>query len=281
VLGADRSGSWSDAAASAAVRSVLETNRRLRAIHPVGVVGSTQDIARSLAENGAPDGTVVVADQQTAGRGRRGRRWEDDPSGGGLALTLLLDEERTGTATMLVPHALGVAVRDACLPHVTASGSLGLKWPNDVVFRADPRSVPRKLAGVLVERELATEPSPREVLLCGVGLNVELHGTASDDRIDLAGLAMRAPDRGALLAALLAALDRSLVLLADAPDELIARYRGVCDTIGRDITVVGVGDEAVDGTAVDVDDEGRLIVSTDGAMRAILSGTIRDREESP
>jgi len=258
---------------------VLERNDRLRAIHPVGVVGSTQDSARSLAEVGAPDGTVVVADRQTAGRGRRGRRWEDEPSGGGLALTVLLDVERTGPTTMLVPHALGLAVHSACLPDVTDSACLGLKWPNDVVVRAEPGAPPRKLAGVLVERERVQQPTSREVLLCGIGLNVDLQGELPDDRIDLASLGTRAPERDALLAALLEAIDDALALLADASSELVARYRGVCDTIGREITVIGAGESPVDGTAVDVDDEGRLLVSTAGSTHAILSGTIRDRKE--
>lgn len=271
---------WRAAAASPAVASVLARNRRLRAVHHVGEVGSTQDVARSLAAEDARDGTVVVAERQTAGRGRRGRRWEDAPRGGGLACTVLLDLDAGGPAAGLVPHALGLAVHDACAPIVADEVALGLKWPNDVLARSDATAAPRKLAGVLVERERVRGARSREVLLCGVGLNVALGGPPSPDRVDLTSLAARPPERGQLLAALLAALDAALALLADAPEELLARYRAVCATVGRSIVVEGAGAAPLVGTAVGIDADGRLLVSRDGTIHAILSGTVRDHEEA-
>ena len=284
MVGATPSGTWRAAATGPAVRAALARAGLLCAVHVVDEAGSTQDVGRALAAADAPDGTVVVAERQTAGRGRRGRRWEDDPRGGGLALTLVLDVATVGTGVGLVPHALGVAVRDACATHVTVPGTLGLKWPNDVVVRRDPSEVARKLAGVLVERERVSGAAPREVLLCGIGLNVAYSGEVPADRVDLASIGEDLPGRDALLAALVVALDRSLALLARSPGALVARYRDACETIGRAVVVDGAGTgpsaASTPGTAVGIDDEGRLLVSHDGMVRAILSGTVRDREES-
>lgn len=271
---------WRAASTSPPVVSALARNRRLRAVHLVGEVGSTQDVARELAAQGAPDGTVVVAERQTAGRGRRGRRWEDAPPGGGLALTLLLDLGHGALASGLVPHALGVAVHEACAPMMMSAVTLGLKWPNDVLARSDATAAPRKLAGVLVERERIPGATPREVLLCGVGLNVSLGGPPSSDRVDLTSLATDPPERGRILAALLEALDASLALLVGAPEDLLARYRAICETIGRAVVVEGAGAGPLAGTAVGVDADGRLLVSRDGTIHAILSGTVRGPEEA-
>jgi hypothetical protein len=155
-------------------------------------------------------------------------------------MTVLLDADVVGDAS-LVPHALGVAVVDACGPAVPAATPLRLKWPNDVVHRATPSSPARKLCGVLVEREqLRAQGCGRDVLLCGVGIDVDLRGDGAADRVCLAELSGGALDRVALLAALIAAVDRSFAMLADAPSALMERYRSVSDTVGRAVDVVPI-----------------------------------------
>lgn len=292
---------WSRPAVGPVVQGRLAACRTLTVLHTVGAVGSTQDVALTLGTEGAPHGTVVVADRQLAGRGRSGRRWDDLPDGGTLALTVLLDADRYDPSTLpLLPHALGLAVVDAgraVLP-VGAAEGLRLKWPNDVVVRpaaaGDGPGAVRKLAGVLVEREqvhrTAVAPSgPRDVLLCGVGIDVDLRGGGeAPDRTCLAALASTAPDgspdappagspdRGQLLAAVIAALDGALVALGEDPAALLSRYREVSDTLGRRVRVELPDGSAVVGTATAVADDGRLEVTTDGRTRAILSGTVRD-----
>jgi BirA family biotin operon repressor/biotin-[acetyl-CoA-carboxylase] ligase len=260
----------------------------LDGIHPVADVGSTQDVARVLARDGCPAGTVVIADHQHAGRGRSGRRWDDHPDGGTLAMTVVLDagtaaEEgavgRSADVSPLVPHALGLAVVMACRTFVPAdvSAALRLKWPNDVVHRDGVDGRPRKLSGVLVERERVEGPGRRgDVLLCGVGVDVDLRAAgAAPDRVGLADLRGADVDRAALLAALIEQLDGSLALLHRSPSELLDHYRSVSDTIGRRVSVELVGERPV-GTATGVDEEGRLLVATGAGIRAILSGTVRD-----
>jgi len=277
-------GPWTAHLADPAVVTAMGEARRLSRLHPVGEVGSTQDVARELAAAGAPSGTVVIADRQVAGRGRAGRRWDDHPDGGTLAMTLLLDVDRPPAgAVALVPHALGLAVVTAGATLAPGAASLRLKWPNDVVLREATDRPARKLSGVLVEWErVITTDGPRDVLLCGIGIDVDLRGDgAADDRTCLATVAGGPPDRATLLAALLAALDDALVLLADDARALMVRYRAASDTIGRSVSVELPGGERVVGIATGVDDEGLLLVTADGEARAVLSGTVRDVGGAP
>ena len=274
-------GVWTRHVGSPQVVHALGRASLLRDIHPVADVGSTQDVARTLAREGRATGTIVLTDHQHAGRGRSGRRWDDHPDGATLAMTLLLDAgagAAVGSADVmpLVPHAVGLAVVYACRA-LTSATALRLKWPNDVVHRDGVDGRPLKLSGVLVERDRIDRPGrPRDVLLCGVGIDVDLRATGSaPDRIGLVDLAGADVDRASLLAALIEHVDGLLQLLHRAPDELLTRYRSVSDTIGRRVTVDLVG-ERLTGTATGIDDSGRLLVATGAGIRAILSGTVRD-----
>lgn len=268
---------WSAVAAHPTVITALTGATRLRTLRPVGEVGSTQDRAREHVRDGAPDGTLVLADVQRRGRGRTGGTWDDDVHGGSLAMTVVLDVALTAGTLPLLPFALGVAVVDACAV-ARPTVDLRLKWPNDVVVRDTPQARLRKLAGVLVERErIPTTDGAREVVLCGIGLNVTLRGPVVADRTDLATLVATPPDRAELLAGLIGALERSLQHLDDPP-RLLDRVRALSDTVGRRVRVLPPGEPALVGTAVAIDDSGRLVVDADGRRRAILSGTVRDEE---
>jgi BirA family biotin operon repressor/biotin-[acetyl-CoA-carboxylase] ligase len=122
---------------------------------------STNDDARRLAADGAPEGTVVLAERQSAGRGRRGRTWES-PDGLGLYLSLLLRPDEPPERLGRYPIAAAVAVCEAC--RAFAGDRVGLKWPNDVLAGG------RKLAGVLAE--MRHGDSGAELTL-GIGINVE------------------------------------------------------------------------------------------------------------
>jgi BirA family transcriptional regulator, biotin operon repressor / biotin---[acetyl-CoA-carboxylase] ligase len=276
-------GVWTARLNSADVQGALGSTRIVSAVHGVAEVGSTQDLALELARDGSPSGTVVIADLQTSGRGRSGRRWDDRAGGGTLAMTVLLDAEVVEHAS-LVPHALGVAVVDACSAVASLDGRLLLKWPNDVVHRDAVSSPVRKVCGVLVERAIVDAPDrERDVLVCGIGLDVDLRAEAATDRVCLAELAGDVPDRAELLGALITAVDGALLMLATSPARLLARYRSLSDTVGRAVSIEPVlADEGaaargrVVGVATGVDDAGRLLVTTEGVTRAILSGTVRD-----
>lgn len=266
-------GVWARHLTHRAVQDALAHALTIRHVHPAGEVGSTQDVALRLAVDGATNGTVVVADRQTAGRGRGGRRWDDHPDGGTLALTVLLDVDAVPHVE-LVPHAFGLAMLDAFASVLPSTVDVRLKWPNDVVHRAADGSM-RKLCGILIERDRAAD---RDVLLGGVGVDVDLRDVRDvEGRTCLAALAGSRPDPVRLLAAVVGALDAALGLLA-RPVALLDRYRSRSDTIGREVRVEIDGGAPIVGLAEDVDDSGRLVVTTAARRHAILSGTVRDAE---
>lgn len=252
------------------MRAALAAATAVRGLEVVGAVGSTQDVARARAAAGAPAGTLVLAERQTSGRGRVGRVWDDDPRpGASLAATLLV---APGPSASLVPHAVGLGVRDAVAPWLGERARL--KWPNDVVVRVD--GAPRKVAGLLVEWVATGAADGGPVLLAGIGVNVDRrHLPPADDRAGVADLADRDVAPAALLAGLIGGLDAALGLLDRGPAALLPRYRAVSDTRGREVDVALPGGARVSGTA-DVDDEGRLELTSILGRHTVITGTVRD-----
>jgi len=265
-------GSWSQHLRSDAVVDVFEHGRVLHAVHPAGVVDSTQDVALQLAAEGAESGTVVVADLQRRGRGRERRGWDDAPDGGSLAMTILI--ATPDRAAPLVPHAIGLAVTEAVTQVIGTP--VALKWPNDVVHRRSDGAAEgslSKLAGILVERELVGE---RDVLLIGIGLNVDHRSQEPvPGRTCLARIQERSVDARHLLVELLSALDRILDGLAQDPQAVLASYREHSDTLGRFVEVDLPGGERLSGRAEDIDEDGRLLVRTADRVVPVLAGTVR------
>jgi BirA family transcriptional regulator, biotin operon repressor / biotin---[acetyl-CoA-carboxylase] ligase len=217
------------------------------------VTASTNTTAMGLAADGAPEWTLVAAGHQTAGRGRLGRAWVDDP-GKALMCSVVLrpawDPERLG----LVSLAAGAAMAEA------ASDVSGLdvrcKWPNDLIVSGT------KVGGILAESEVA-EGRVRHVVV-GAGVNLE----APDD-VPGAG-AIGDVDAERLLAGYLSSLRR----LVDGPEETLALWRSVADTLGRTIRGTTVDGDAVRGVAVDLDDRGGLVVVTDDGRVTVGFGEI-------
>ncbi len=226
-------------------------SRRWREIEHLEVAQSTNSVVAERARFGARTGLVVVADHQTAGRGRFGRRWEDRP-GGSLLVSCLVDMPARPT---LVPLAAGLAVADTV---ASAGAEPELKWPNDVLVAG------RKCAGVLVEACM-------NHLVVGIGANVDWRGEASPGSwTSLAEVLDREVDRWDVLVNLLGALERRL---AQDADDLLADYREVCSTLGRNVVVEGPGRTIV-GLAVDVDERGALAVRTDDRILSLDSGDV-------
>lgn len=198
-------------------------------------VDSTNRVAADLARAGAPDGLVVGADNQTAGRGRRGRIWESRP-GAALLVSVVLRP-----APPLVTLSAGVAAAEACEDAVPGA-HVALKWPNDLLLGDG------KLGGILSELV-------GDAAVVGLGVNL---GWAPNRGARLGADV----DRDSLLRAYLAGLDRP-------PGEVVARYRPRCATIGRRVRVE-LPRGSIEGTAEAVDDDGRLVV--DG--RPVAAGDV-------
>jgi BirA family biotin operon repressor/biotin-[acetyl-CoA-carboxylase] ligase len=236
------------------VRSLLAARTRFGDIRLLPETGSTNDVVAELAGAGAPEGLVVVADHQTAGRGRLDRRWEARPGDGLLVSVLLrpagLPVERRG----LVASAVALAARAAC--REVAAVDPRIKWPNDLLSDQDA-----KLAGIL-----AVESSGAVVV--GMGLNV--HGCPPGASC-LDQLSGRRVDRAALLERWLATLD----LLVDDWDGVAARYRQECATVGRKVSVELTRGDVIEGTAEAVDEMGLLVVRTaSGEVRHLAAGDV-------
>jgi len=210
-------------------------------------IDSTNTYALDAARAGAPEGLVVVADEQTAGRGRLGRRWES-PARASLLVSVLLrpGSPRPQRATM----ATALAMRQAI--DAVAGVDARLKWPNDVVASG------KKLAGVLAEAD-------GDAVVVGAGCNVNW-GALPDELADTAtacDLEAGAPvDRAELLVCFLHALDACLDDLQAVP----ADYRAALETLGRRVRVERTNGD-LEGEAVDLDADGALVVSSDDGRR--------------
>lgn len=222
--------------------------------------GSTNDDLRRRAFTGAPQGTALVADRQTGGRGRLGRGW-DAPPGAAVLLSVVL---RTRIPIARVPLlCLGAAVATLEASEATARApiGLGIKWPNDVLAPDG-----RKVAGVLAELELVG--GQVDFVVVGIGVNVgaapPLPGASC-----LTDWAVEPLDRAALAARIVrGVLDLADLARRDA-SALLDRWRARSVTLGRE---VAVGE--VRGRAEDIDADGALIVRTPEGPRRILAGDV-------
>jgi BirA family transcriptional regulator, biotin operon repressor / biotin---[acetyl-CoA-carboxylase] ligase len=235
---------------------------------------STMVRAAELAAAGAPEGATVVADAQSAGRGRLGRAWLA-PAGSSLLLTVVLRPRLAAEQAWLTVAAAGVALVDATAALLAAAGRpvVGLKWPNDLLVGG------RKAAGMLAEAR--SEGHRLGWVLLGMGVNVGQR--AGDFPAELAARATslrlaagREVDRVALLGAWgerFAGGYRALA--AGEVDQTLAAYLERLDTLGRQVRAELLGGEAVEGVAVGVGPGGALTVRTAaGAEVAVASGDV-------
>jgi BirA family biotin operon repressor/biotin-[acetyl-CoA-carboxylase] ligase len=257
-------------------RSALR-GTRFEDLRWVAETGSTNADLLVAAGAGEPDGVVLVADHQTAGRGRLGRTWTAPP-GASLLFSVLLRPALDPGELHLLTSALGLAAVDALGAVGVGAGSVGLKWPNDLV--AGTPAGERKLAGILAES--AVEAGAVTAVVIGMGLNVAWAGRAP---ADLAAIAVAlddlgvAADREALLVAVLRAFEVRLAAAAGSDPSgragLLADHRARCVTLGRDVRVE-LPSGAVAGRAIDVDDAGRLVVlpGDGGEPVAVAAGDV-------
>jgi len=236
-------------------------------------IDSTNAYLRRQARRGAPEGTVAVADHQSAGRGRMDRRWEAPP-GASLLVSVLFRPDFEAAELHLCTAALALAGADACQEVVGVAPVV--KWPNDLLVGE------AKLAGVLAEAEFEGEgeaQGARCALVVGIGLNVEWPGPPGVGGTSLRQLQplQAAPiDRDRLLDALLRALSTRRGLLDTAPGRraVAAELRGRCVTLGRTVRVALAGEEELIGLAAEIDDAGQLVVQTGAGPRTVSAGDV-------
>ncbi len=244
------------------VRHVSKVLKNMN-IHYLDICTSTQDIADMLASQGAPEGTVVICEEMSYGRGRLGRKWV--AGRGGLWFTIVLKPKMIKSLQLLTLIA-GTSVVKTLKELYNLDVSV--KWPNDVLLSG------RKLCGVLIEARL--EADRVNYVLVGVGVNVnnelpeELRGTGVTLMEVLGCRVPRVPILKGVVSNLLNLYNE---LLRGNDDVVISEWKRYNSTIGRKVKVVSFN-EVFEGIAVDVGVDGSLIVSTGGSVRRVSVGDV-------
>ncbi len=252
----------------AAWTPLLTTRALGRAVsHYEHTLTSTNLVLKDMARQGAPHGSLCLCEKQTAGRGRMDRTWSS-PEGQGVWLSVLLrpdmPAENAPVITFCCALAMAKAVRQA------TGLDAQVKWPNDLVLGG------KKLCGILLEMGFDAQGY---YVVAGTGLNIrhaayppELahQATSIEEHGDV-------PDRGAIVAAYLGALEDALdAVERDGFSGIAEEFRQSCITLGSQVNVIGT-EEAFTGVAEDIDETGALLVRTEGGLRRVLAGDVSVR----
>ncbi len=250
------------------IRLGLDTKYLGCEIHSLAEVDSTNSYASKLAAAGAPEGTVVVSEHQTAGRGRLGRKWVSPP-GVNIYVSVILRPEVPPSDAPMVTLAASVALTRA----IKAYGlPAAIKWPNDVLING------RKAAGILTE--MSAEPDLVRHIVLGVGIDVnmqkgafpkELKETATSMMMELGGRV----DRAGLLRRFLSELEGAYGMFTRGEKEAVLNgWRELSCTLGRDVKVSTPSGETK-GRALDLDASGGLMVELEGGrVETLTSGDV-------
>ena len=227
---------------------------------------STNTYLKEVAAKGAPHGLCVIAQSQSAGRGRMGRSFHS-PANRGLYLSFLLRPDCKAEELMHLTCAVGLAVCDAIKD--TTGFQPGIKWINDLV--ADSK----KLGGILTE--LSVDPATGKVEYAIVGIGINLSGIDFPPELkniatSLEAITGTAPDRDILAAKLLVHLEQMSMDLQSKKASIMARYRSLCVTLNKEITLLQA-DTCRQGFALDITEDGSLLVKfSDGNIQEVNSG---------
>lgn len=232
-------------------------------VHVFERVGSTNDVARQMAEDQAPEGTLILAEEQTAGRGRMGRTWYAPP-GTSLLMSVVFRPAFAPEQAHRLVMACGLAVAEACEGLLDVA--VGVKWPNDLVLGG------RKVGGILLENAITGDALLWAVVGMGVNVNqtFEGHSALSETATSLKLATGRECDRLALLRAIVAGLHHWHSCLHGSG--LVEEWRRRCVTLDQRVRVGGLGGMII-GWAEDIDDNGALLLRDEAGRRhAIFSG---------
>ena len=245
----------------------------LQEMRYLGTTGSTNDIALAWATEGAPDLSIVFADEQTSGRGRRGRKWHT-PAGSALAVSAILRPREAEKEPFHIAHFSGLGALAAC----DALGKAGLraqiKWPNDVLVKR------RKLAGVLAEAVWTGQDV--DSIIIGIGMNVLRASVPPEDPLLFPATSIEgeggATDRPQLLHDLLAALV-ALRGTVGTPD-FVAAWDAALAFKQESVRIWGDEGESLTGTVEGLETDGSLrLTLADGSVQSVNFGEVRLRPE--
>lgn len=232
-------------------------------------IGSTQDRAHELAREADSNSLplLIVAEEQTAGRGRGANRWWTGP--GSLAMSLMFDPANWSLPERPVPQRAlitGLAIVDAVQP-LLSGRRVGLHWPNDVFVDG------KKIAGILVD----VLGQGRHVVGIGLNVNNPLAGAPEEVRnraASLCELAGRTFDRTEVLLSLIEQLHSGLRAAAAAPEEIGARFQELCLQVDRMLTIDSAG-QVLAGRCAGIATDGALLLDTSNGRQRVYSGVLR------
>lgn len=241
-------------------------------IHYFDTIGSTNDEAKRMALDGAPHGTVVIADRQTGGRGRLGRSFHS-PGGTGIYLSVILRPECKISELMHLTCAAAVAASGAVFASTGVQPRI--KWTNDLIFGS------KKLAGILTEPFVGYNGQVPFAIV-GIGINCnqrigEFPPELGEMACSLSMITGKPIDRSLLAANLIRELEAMSRLLLSDKARIMDSYRGLCATIGQEVSVHSF-DQVRHGRALGIDDNGALLVRfADGHTEAVSAGEVSVR----
>ncbi len=238
-----------------------------KSMHLLPQVASTNTLAMEMAAQGMAEGMVVIAETQTGGKGRLGRKWISPK--GNLYLSVILRPDiplhKAPLITLMGAVATAMAIRKQCGVHAV------IKWPNDILIAG------KKAAGLLTEMSAEQDRIRHIVLGIGVNVNMEIEKLPAEVREYSTTLAVecgRKIDRLSLLRQLIRELDAWYQVFLAAEKDVLAEWKVLNVTTGNSVAVSGAG-ETFQGLAQGIDDEGRLIVEiADGTLRTVAAGDV-------
>jgi len=247
-----------------AVRHGLKTSLIGQSIIYHDTISSTMDAAKRAIRDGAGEGTVIVADHQTAGRGRLDREWLSSP-GGGILISIILYPELEILPRLTMAACLAVA---RSIEEVTGQQP-AIKWPNDVLLEG------RKVSGILSESDISGEAVNYAIvgIALNVNLDIEKFPDISDIATSLKQVLGREVSRHQVLISLLHEFE-NLYLTLRRGESIQHEWLQRLETLGKNVSV-RCGDEVQDGYAESVDDEGNLIIRRpDGNLITVAAGDV-------
>jgi BirA family biotin operon repressor/biotin-[acetyl-CoA-carboxylase] ligase len=253
----------------------LQTKIIGREVHLLPQVVSTNTVAGEMASKGSPAGAVVIAETQTGGKGRLGRKWISPT--GNLYLSVILRPgiplHRAPLITLMGAVAVASTIRAVC------GVDAAIKWPNDIYISN------KKVSGLLTEMSAEQDRIRHIVLGIGMNVNMRLDTLPGDIRAVTTTLAVETAkkiDRTVLFRRLIGELEHWYLVFLDYSPEVLAEWTRLNMTVGNRVTVSGSG-EVIEGQAQEIDDDGRLIVRLDdGSLKQIAAGdvTLRPHQNS-
>lgn len=252
------------------LRRLFRSNRLWRSIEVVYEVGSTNRELAAKAAAGVEQGAVLIAGYQSAGRGRLERSWTAPPDTSIAMSVLVRPLTRSAPGWPWLPLAAGLAARDTLVG--VAGVSAEVKWPNDVLVNG------KKVVGILAER-IETPTGPTCVIGCGINLSIPAEDLPTPQATSLTLEGAKVVERVPIVEGLLHRLEHRFGQWDSAAGRQALRqsYREACTSVGATVQVM-VGDDSsgqtFTGQGLDIDLEGRLVVSVDGVPTPFAAGDV-------